>query len=132
MKYFIVFILVLFSYSIPAKDLGITYNLPLRYNFCSVGYTDTVRPPTYYTNNIKRRYLKQYNLPGTISDYELDHIMPLGLNGHPKDIRNLQMQTWPEARLKDVDENRLRKDVCVRHTKTLLQAQQELSDKWGK
>lgn len=131
MKYLII-LLLLISFGAQAKTLGLSNSLPTPANFCVSGYTDTIRPPTSYTNAIKRKWLISFKLPGTISDYELDHLMPLGLNGHPRDVRNLEMQPWSIARLKDVDENRLRKDVCIRHTKTLLQAQQEIASKWGK
>ena len=40
---------------------------------CVSGWTKTVRPPTSYTNKIKRTLMITLHLPGKASDYELDH-----------------------------------------------------------
>lgn len=47
-----------------------------------------------------------------ISRYELDHVVPLELGGHPRALANLKLQLWPEARVKDKLENRLNRLVC--------------------
>ena len=133
MRALLFIILVFFSFTVQAASLGVLNNVDVPFTtFCKAGYTDTVRPPVAFTNAIKAKLLKEQNLPGSISDYELDHAMPLGLNGAPKDIRNLQMQKWDIAFVKDADENRLRREVCTKHSKTLKQAQDELTSKWGR
>jgi hypothetical protein len=58
------------------------------------GWTATVRPPTSYTNALKRNKMVEYGLDGSPDDYELDHLIPLCCGGHPTDERNL----WPQPR----------------------------------
>jgi hypothetical protein len=48
-------------------------------------------------------------------DYELDHIVPLALGGHPRKLSNLMLQPWDGehgAKTKDVLEVRLQSLVC--------------------
>jgi len=57
------------------------------------GYTDSVRPPRSYTDALKPRFMAAYGVEAEpIHDYELDHLIPLGLGGAAADPRNL----WPE------------------------------------
>lgn len=96
---------------------------------CVPGWSETIRPPTSYTNRLKKRQLPA-GFP--MSDYEEDHIIPLGLGGHPTDPKNLQPQLWfgkCGARRKDVDERRLHSAVCA-GTSTLAAAQQFFMP-WG-
>jgi len=51
--------------------------------------------------------------PITASDYELGHIIPLALGGHPRKMDNLQLQPWEEARRKDRIEVKLQCLVCA-------------------
>jgi hypothetical protein len=81
---------------------------------CIPGWTKTVRPPVAYTNKIKNQLLKKEGLTDA-SAYELDHVVPLALGGHPTDPKNLRLQPWdgPDgARAKDVIETRLHRMVC--------------------
>ena len=74
-----------------------------------------MRPPTSYTNPLKKQ-ITDYGYSDTnMSDYEEDHLIPLELGGAPRDPHNL----WPEPRdgeenaySKDSVENRLKKAVC--------------------
>ena len=60
----------------------------------------------------------------TMAEYELDHIVPLCMGGS-NDRSNLQLQTWPDAKLKDVDEGAL--CALVReHTLTCAEAQETM------
>ncbi|MET7980088.1 hypothetical protein ABZW44_45395 [Streptomyces mirabilis] len=60
---------------------------------CVSGWTDTVRPPTSYTNPLKAQGIIDYGYSDTnMSDYEEDHLVPLELGGAPRDPGNL----WPE------------------------------------
>ncbi|HKW93127.1 MAG TPA: hypothetical protein VJX92_14620 [Methylomirabilota bacterium] len=95
---------------------------------CQRGYTAKVRPPRKVTDAIKRRLAT--GLPGTPQDYELDHLIPLGLGGDPRSPNNLWLQTWTEAAIKDRDELRLHREVCAGRM-TLEQAQREMVTTWG-
>lgn len=89
----------------------------IKQTICVVGWTETVRPPSSYTNKLK---LKQLNLYGytdkNLKDYEEDHLVPLSVGGHPTSEKNL----WPQpyrgvvitAYNKDTLERKLHKDVC--------------------
>lgn len=83
---------------------------------CVSGYTKEVRPSTTYTNGVKLKLLREQGLdPSTASDYELDHIIPLALGGHPRSLKNLMLQPWEGengARRKDRLEVKLQCLVC--------------------
>ena len=82
---------------------------------CVAGWTKTVRPPVTYTNGVKKRKMLAAGLLWKQSPlYELDHIVPLTLGGAPRTAVNLQLQLWPEAKVKDRLEVRLNKKVCAR------------------
>lgn len=117
--------------------------------------TSSVRPPTSYTGPLKQLELggggtitrngATYtvvgeHLPGTVSDYELDHLISLELGGNPQDPRNLWMEPWERrgqrlaptgtgAEAKDVVENRLHREVCA-GTISLSQAQHDIATDW--
>jgi len=106
-----------------------TVNLNVHQNnidqtICVPGWTATVRPPTSYTNKLKRTLVAE--IPdAAMEDYELDHVVPLAVGGHPIDPRNLHLQLWdgPDgAHAKDVVEVRMKKMVCD-HKITLAKAQ---------
>lgn len=60
---------------------------------CVSGYTRTVRPSTSYTNSVKRMLLRKSGVnEDRMSKYELDHIVPLALGGHPRNLDNLALQ----------------------------------------
>ena len=88
----------------------------IRSTVCVKGWTKTVRPPTYYTNKLKREQIEQYGYTNTNPrDYEEDHLIPLSVGGNPTDVRNL----WPQPRLsewnaerKDELEFAIYKGVC--------------------
>jgi hypothetical protein len=48
---------------------------------CKRGWTRTIRPPVSYTNDLKRKGLRQYGLRGPPSDYQEDHLISLELGG---------------------------------------------------
>ena len=95
---------------------------------CEHGYTAKVRPPRPFTDATKRRLAN--GLHGSPQDYELDHLIPLGLGGHPTSANNLWLQAWPEAAIKDRDELRLHREVCAGRI-TLEQARHEMLTTWG-
>ena len=100
----------------------------IRTTICEHGYTTKVRPPRKVTDAVKRRLVN--GLPGSLQDYELDHLIPLGLGGHPTSANNLWLQAWPEAASKDRDELRLHREVCAGRM-TLVQAQHDMLATWG-
>ena len=96
----------------------------IRSTVCRQGWTETIRPPTSYTNALKAKQMRQYGETGSLSGYQEDHLISLELGGNPTDPRNL----WPEPypREADVDriENELNGQVCSGQL-TLAQAQQK-------
>jgi hypothetical protein len=97
---------------------------------CRLGYTKAVRPSKEWSASVKARLLIEQHLPGKIQDYELDHLVPLGLGGAPQDPANLWLQSWPEARAKDDDESALHRAMCTGRL-TLEQAQRRILEQWG-
>jgi len=100
---------------------------------CVPGYTRTVRPSTSYTQGVKLKLMREAGLDtATISAYELDHIVPLALGGHPRKLSNLALQPWDGehgAHRKDILESRLHREVC-RHELTLQAAQHCIAQDW--
>ncbi len=83
---------------------------------CVAGWTATVRPSSTYTNGVKAKLLREHGLQLSDADrFELDHVVPLALGGHPRRIENLWLQPWVgewSARRKDQLEVRLKNLVC--------------------
>jgi hypothetical protein len=79
---------------------------------CVHGWTKTIRPPTSYTNDLKRRQMREYGVGGSLSDYQEDHLISLELGGHPTDPRNLWPEPRPRAEKVDLIENELNDKVC--------------------
>jgi hypothetical protein len=88
----------------------------IRRTICVSGWTETVRPPTSYTNKLKIQGIKDYGFADTdLAHYEEDHLIPLAVGGSPRSPKNL----WPEpyaisagARTKDRLERVLHNRVC--------------------
>jgi hypothetical protein len=100
---------------------------------CVSGYTQSVRPATSYTNGVKKKLLREAGIDeARIGDYELDHIVPLALGGHPRKLSNLMLQPWEGeqgAKSKDRLELRLQSLVC-RGTLDLTDAQVCIARDW--
>jgi hypothetical protein len=79
---------------------------------CVHGWTKTIRPPTSYTNALKRKQMREYGVGGSLSDYQEDHLISLELGGHPTDPRNLWPEPYPRASDVDSIENDLNGQVC--------------------
>jgi hypothetical protein len=84
---------------------------------CVSGYTHTVRPIVSYTNGVKKKLMRAQglNYKTKRSQYELDHIIPLDLGGHPRNLKNLMLQPWEgenSAKRKDRLEVKLQCLVC--------------------
>jgi hypothetical protein len=89
---------------------------------CKAGWTKTIRPPTGYTNDLKRKGLGEYRLRGSPSAFQEDHLISLELGGDPTDPRNLWPEPYPRASAVDQIENELNHKVCA-GALTLAQAQ---------
>lgn len=94
---------------------------------CVQGWTRTIRPPTEYTNALKRRQMRAYGETGPPSAFQEDHLISLELGGHPTDPRNLWPEPYPRAAQVDVIENELNAQVCS-GSLTLAQAQEHESE----
>jgi hypothetical protein len=99
---------------------------------CVRGYTKTVRPTSGYTNALKAKQMRTLGLPGPMSQYEEDHLIPLSIGGAPRDPQNL----WPEPRygvwsasVKDQLETKLYHMVCHGGF-PLARAQQAFATNW--
>lgn len=84
---------------------------------CVKGYTKTVRPSTSYTNGIKRKLMREQGIDVVrMSEFELDHVVPLELGGHPRNLKNFMIQPWEGeggAKEKDKLEHKLKRRVCA-------------------
>jgi hypothetical protein len=102
---------------------------------CVWGWTRTVRPPAGYTEELKRRQIREYGYADRrLRSYEEDHLVSLDLGGSPDDPRNL----WPEPREAADGWNADRKDeleavlarlVCA-HQVLLREAQRAIATDW--
>jgi hypothetical protein len=84
----------------------------IRATVCRSGWTRTVRPPTDYTNALKRKQMRVYGERGPMSAYQEDHLISLELGGDPTDPRNLWPEPYPRAADVDKIENELNAQVC--------------------
>ena len=93
-----------------AIDTAVT-QANIQSTICVTGYTTTVRPPTSLTDPAKLQSMAAYSSPGSPSDYEYDHLVPLELGGS-SDVRNLFPETHASSYTKDGVGNRLNNVVC--------------------
>jgi hypothetical protein len=84
----------------------------IKQTICVRGWTRTIRPPTSYTNDLKRKQMRDYGVTGDLSGYQEDHLISLELGGHPTDPRNLWPEPYPRASDVDTIENQLNAKVC--------------------
>ena len=100
---------------------------------CVTGYTKTVRPSTSYTNGVKKKLLRDAGIDESeIGQYELDHIIPLAVGGHPRKLSNLMLQGWDGedgANKKDGLERKLHNMVCAGKI-ALANAQYCIAEDW--
>ena len=89
---------------------------------CAHGWTKTIRPPTSYTKELKRKQMNEYGVGGALADYQEDHLISLELGGNPTDPRNLWPEPYPRASDVDKIENELNSEVCSGQL-TLAEAQ---------
>lgn len=83
---------------------------------CVPNWTDTIRPPTSYTQALKKRQLKDLGYGDhNYKHYEEDHFIPLALGGNPTAIGNLWPEPWPQAHNSDPYEAYLHRQLCAGH-----------------
>jgi hypothetical protein len=115
----------------PARTPGVlnpdVTQANIRSTICRHGWTATIRPPTDYTNGLKRKQMRAYGEAGSLSDFQEDHLISLELGGDPTDPRNLWPEPYPRAAEVDKIENDLNAQVCS-GSLTLAQAQQREDD----
>jgi hypothetical protein len=114
-----------------AIDTTVTQN-SINDTICVSGYTQTVRSSVSYTEPLKIQLMQSYGFSDSLSNYELDHLIPLEVGGAPSAVKNL----WPEPRYgepnsieKDRFENYLHDQVCS-GVMNLQEAQKEISTNW--
>jgi hypothetical protein len=123
---FLVFLLIVFIFvwacfhRSPSESLNLPINADVRQEtisgtICQPGWSKTVRPPNEFMMKIKKKLLAERGEP-TDSEhmklYELDHHINISIGGATRDIKNLQLQLWPEAHEKDRVEVCLKVAVC--------------------
>jgi hypothetical protein len=138
--------LLIISTAASADDLPDTASTPgatnpqvsqstIHQTICIDHWTASVRSSSAYTNYIKRKLMAAYDLAEEpLSDFELDHLIPLTLGGHPTDERNLWPQPWfgaCNASVKDKLEVHLNWLVCMGRL-TLREAQTAIATDWVK
>jgi hypothetical protein len=100
----------------PARTPGVlnpdVTQATVKQTICVRGWTKTIRPPTSYTNDLKRKQMREYGVAGDLSEYQEDHLISLELGGHPTDPRNLWPEPYPRASEVDTVENELNAKVC--------------------
>ncbi|MEX1357240.1 MAG: hypothetical protein WD981_01315 [Gaiellaceae bacterium] len=94
---------------------------------CVDGWTSSIRPPTEYTNRLKLEQMETYQREGEPADYQEDHLISLGLGGHPTDPRNLWPQPIEQALRVDRVERDLHETVCSGRM-ALAEAQRRISE----
>ena len=67
-----------------------------------------------YTNALKIKQMPIYELSGSPSLYEEDHLIPLELGGAPRNPKNLWPEPRTQAKKSDPLETKLKRQVCKR------------------
>jgi hypothetical protein len=99
---------------------------------CVPGWTKTQRPPSFYTQRLKVTLIRREELPEELlTDFQLDHRIPLALGGAPSDPRNFMLQPWDEADDKDRLEACLSRAVCAGKI-SLVEARRRIWIDWRK
>jgi hypothetical protein len=84
----------------------------IRKTICKAGWTARVRPSVSYTNALKIKQMPIYELGGSPSLYEEDHLIPLELGGAQRNPKNLWPEPRTQSRFSDPLETKLKRQVC--------------------
>lgn len=99
---------------------------------CTVGYTKTVRPSSSVTRKIKQQLVAEQH-PGTeVSDWILDHLIPLqggGEAGGIGNVDNFLLQPKQASYDKDAAEDAMNEDICDGRV-PLRKAQEAMATDW--
>lgn len=118
-------------YADPVRTPGVlnpdVTEATLAATICVRGWTRTVRPASSYTGELKLRQMAEYGVGGSPRDYQEDHLISLGIGGHPTDPRNLWPEPLPHAEEVDSLERGLRLQVCDGSI-TLADAQRQIAE----
>lgn len=102
-------------------------------SICRKGFTKLIRPAVVYTNGVKFKLMREAGISEADADkYELDHIVPLAVGGHPRKLANLMLQPYEGAlgaRQKDRLELKLHDMVCAGELDLAI-AQREIGSDW--
>lgn len=146
-KFLPAFALCLGSFSVHAGDLPDPNLTPgvadpavtqanIKESICKAdhfSWSEGHMPPKSFLQGIEKDQLKAYGYSDeTLSHYQMDHLIPLSLGGHPTDTRNI----WPQqliaqwsARRKDFLEEKLHEKVCKGEL-TLDDARKQIQTNW--
>src|SRR5438046_8611580 len=119
---------------LPTHTPGVRYSkvtqATISKTICVKGWTATIRPPTSYTNALKKAQLAEWHYADqNPSHYEEDHLISLEVGGAPWSKKNLWPEPHSQSAKSDPRENAWHKRVC-NGTLTLKQARaQELAYK---
>ena len=129
----LVAVLLVQAWMPPADRTGMLNPLvtqdTIQKTICVSGWAASQRPPLSYTSKLKRQWLPAGR---RMSDYELDHLIPLSLGGAPRDPANLWLEPWADAcgaGVKDDLERKLHHLVCAGDV-SLSDAQVAIADDW--
>jgi hypothetical protein len=121
------------NYLPPKNTPGVVNPLVTQSNIqktvCKSGWTKVERPSASYTDKLKVQQMAKLGLKGDPHNFEEDHLISLEIGGAPSDPDNLWPQPWPAARLKDVVETHLKREVCS-GSMTLVEAQRAIRTDW--
>jgi len=147
MKTALIFALILFAAVARAGDLPDLNITPgatdpevteanIKESICKVTHftwTEGHMPPRSFLEPIEKDLLKKYGYTDeNLKHYQMDHLIPLSLGGHPTDPKNI----WPQvlvtkwsARRKDYLEQVLHDKVCKGEV-SLKDAQEQIRTNW--
>ena len=101
----------------------------IRETICNRTWERASRPPVSWSEPYKLKLASEQHVDPKHA--ELDHAQPLCLGGAAKDPRNLWLQTWQAAHVKDEEESALCKAVCGGRM-TLDAARKQMAQEWLK
>ena len=134
----LLWLLLLFLAAAAAYDDRGAFNPDVRQEtigetICAPGYTKAVRPSTNFTHGVKQILLKRAGRDRAQAfEYELAHIVPVGLGGHPRKLENIELLLRSGeggVKRKDRLEAKLQCMVCSGQV-TLADAQREVLTDW--
>lgn len=107
------FILALLCATASAQSTNPAVNQAnIHSTICVKGWSKTVRPTWAYSSKVKRAMCKAQGMARCRPGLVLDHVVAIETGGSPTDVKNLQLQTAAAAHVKDVQENKARRDAC--------------------